>query len=413
MEPIRIVIVGAGFGGTYSLKNLHKFFHRDSCVRIALISEKNYFLFTPLLHEVATGGINPENIAEPARKILGCCLHEFYLGKATRLNLKDRVIETIHGVLSYDYLVLAPGAETNFYDIPGAREHSFTLKSLDDTVRIKNRCVLLVEQASHVADRNARRNMLRFVIVGGGPTGVELAAELQEFLKKTFSRYYAKEIIEDISIVLVQKATELLPQLPKFSRKKSLEVLERKGIEIFLETEVAQVKKDNIEFTDGRILFTETVVWVAGIRPASIPFTQPVAHETNGRFKVNQYLQLEGHPQVFAVGDAAGAKGKDGAMLPALAQVAVQEAAVVAENIKRHIEGHALKPFVYRSAGVLVSLGQWMAVGEILNFTLWGRLTWWIWRTVYLSKLISWQKKIKVAIDWTINAFSPRDVSQL
>lgn len=413
MKPIRVVIVGAGFGGTYALKKLHQFFHKDARVQIALVNEKNYFLFTPLLHEVATGGVNPENIVEPIRKILGCCLHNFYLGKATRLRLEDHIIETTAGVLSYDYLVLALGAETNFYNTPGAEEYSFTLKSLEDAVRLKNHCVALVERASHVTNRNARKNILRFVVVGGGPTGVELAAELQEFLKQTFSHYYAKEIIEDISIVLVQKAAELLPQFPKPLREKSLEVLRRKKIDVFLGTIVVQVGKESVRFVDGGFLPTKTVVWVAGVQPTKTAFTVPVAHETSGRLLVNQYLQLEGYPQVFAIGDVARVKTEDGAILPALAQVAVQEAGVVAENIKRHIDGQMLKPFVYKNSGTLVSLGQWMAVGEISRFVLWGHLTWWIWRTVYLSKLISWRKKVKVAIDWTLNSFSPRDISQL
>ena len=413
MELIRIVIVGAGFGGTYTLRKLHQFFHNDARVRITLVSEKNYFLFTPLLHEVATGGVNPENIVEPIRKILGCCLHEFFLGKAIRLDLEGGTMETTAGVLQYDYLVLAPGAETNFYDTPGAREYSFTLKSLEDAVRLKNHCIAQVERASHLSDRNTRRRTLRFIVVGGGPTGVELAAELHEFLKQTFSGYYAKEIIEDISVILVQKAAELLPKFAKSLQKKSLEVLRKKGIEVLLKTHVTQVRNDAVEFADGKILFTETVVWVAGIQPASIPFAMPAARESDGRLTVNQYLQLDGHSHVFALGDAAGAKTEHGALLPALAQVAAQEANTVAENIRRHIADQTLKPFSYRNAGTLVSLGQWMAVGEISTFTLWGHLAWWIWRAVYLSKLISRRKKIKVAVDWTLNLFSPRDISQL
>ncbi|MBI2038041.1 MAG: NAD(P)/FAD-dependent oxidoreductase [Candidatus Magasanikbacteria bacterium] len=413
MKPIRIIIVGAGFGGIYTLKRMHQLFHKDNRVQITLVSEKNYFLFTPLLHEVATGGLNPQNIVEPIRKILGCCLHTFYLGKAMCFHLQDHFVETTDGIVPYDYLVLAPGAGTNFFGIPGARENSFTLKSLEDAIRLKNHCITLMERASHVASQDVRQNMLRFVIVGGGPTGVELAAELQEFLKQSFSGYYTPEIIADISIVLVQKATELIPQFPKLLREKSLEVLRKKGIKVLLGNVVTQVKKEAVELADGSTVPTETIVWVAGVQPANIPFVEPVARETDGRFRVNRNLQLENYSQVFVVGDAAGVKGEDGVTLPALAQVAVQEAKMAAENIKRQIDGQTLKPFIYRHAGSLVSLGQWMAVGKILNLALWGRFTWWIWRTVYLLKLVSWQKKVKVAVDWTINAFSPRDISRL
>lgn len=413
MHPTRIVIVGAGFGGIYALKRFHELFHANKNIQVTLVNEKNYFLFTPLLHEIATGGINPQNAIEPIRKVLGCCLHTLCLGKATKIDLSKSMLETTAGNLPYDYLVLAPGAETNFYDIPGARDYSFSLKSLDDAIKIKNHCIALIEQASHISDSGRRKNVLRFVVVGGGPTGVELVAELQEFLKCTFSRYYSRDVIDDISIILVQKASELLSQFSKPLRVKSLEILKKKGINVRLETSVIRVSKDEIELENGETLGTKTVLWVAGIQPTTIPFTEIAEQDKNGRLKVNQYLQLEKHPEVYAIGDIALVKSENNAPLPALAQVAVQEARVAVDNIKRQINKQILKPFVYRSSGTLVSIGQWMAVGEISRFVLWGHLTWWLWRTTYLSKLISWQKKVKVAIDWTINAFSARDISRL
>lgn len=413
VKPIKIVIVGAGFGGIYALKNLHRFFHNNTNVQISLISENNYFLFTPLLHEVATGGINPENIIEPIRKILGCCLYEFYLGKVIKINIRNHILETNTGIINYDYLILAPGAETNFFDISGAKEHSFTLKSLDDAIHLKNHLISIIEKASHIRDRNIRKNILQIVVIGGGPTGVELVTELEEFFKQTFSHYYSKEVIEDISIILVQKGAELLPHFSKKLRVKSLEVLQKKGIKILFNSSVVQIKEKSIELSTGMVFLTETVVWVAGIKPNEIDFTEPVKKNANGQINVNEYLQLDDHLNIFAIGDIARVKNKDGAIIPALAQVAVQEAKIVAENIKRSIDNQNLKPFQYKNAGTLISLGQWMAAGEISNFVLWGHFTWWIWRTIYLSKLISWPKKMKVAVDWTINIFSPRDISQL
>ncbi len=412
MDPTRIIIVGAGFGGIYTLKRLHELFHGNTNIQITLVNEKNYFLFTPLLHEIATGGINPENVIEPIRKILGCCLHTLCFGKAHGVDLeKNRLATTIES-LSYDYLVLAPGAETNFYDTPGAKDHSFSLKTLDDAIRFKNHCISLIEQASQIKDRSIRKNTLHFVVVGGGPTGVELVAEMQEFLKGTFSKYYPKDVIDDISITLIQKASELLPQFSKSLRTKSFEVLKRKGINVRLETKVSRVTQNNIEINGGSILNTSTVAWVAGVQPVKLAFTPSVEQNENGKLEVNQYLQLGKYPNVYAIGDIALVKSDRGNYLPSLAQVAVQEAYSVAENIKRQINKQILKPFVYKNAGSLVSLGQWMAVGEISRFVLSGHLTWWIWRTTYLSKLISWQKKVKVAIDWTINTFSPRDISR-
>ncbi|MCC7160178.1 FAD-dependent oxidoreductase [Candidatus Nomurabacteria bacterium] len=233
-KKTKILIVGNGFGGIYTLKNLTKLFPNKKGVEFSMIGERNYFLFTPLLHEVATGGISPLNILEPIRKILKGYLDNFYLGKAENINLKDKIVN-INGVLvPFDYLVLSPGAETNFYNIPDAEKYSFTLKSINDAIRIKNHCINQIERASNIKDSDTRKRILKFVVVGGGPTGVELAAELQEFIKDTFSIYYSKEIINDASVVLVQKGTELLPQFSKKIREKSLEVLKRKCINVML-----------------------------------------------------------------------------------------------------------------------------------------------------------------------------------
>lgn len=413
-KKIKIIIVGNGFGGTYTLKNLHKFFHKDPRVEIALIGEKNYFLFTPLLHEVATGDINPENIIEPIRKVFGCCISDFYLGQAREINLANKTIKVGEQILSYDYLVLAPGAETNFYNIPGAEQHTLTLKTLEDAIKIKNHIIDQMERASHIVDREQRKNILNFIIVGGGPTGVELAGELHEFIRESFSKYYKKEIIEDTSITLIQKSSELLPSFGEKMRTKSLEVLKKKKVKVLLNTAVKEVNNSYIILNNNEKIETENVFWVAGIKPRQIKFVGNVLTTSNGRIIVNKYLQLQDHKEIFALGDNAAfqTENKEN-VLPALAQVAEKEAKILAENIYNIIKNKELKPFVYKSSGSLISLGRWMAIGEILGITFSGGLAWWIWRTVYLSKLISFRKKIKVATDWTLNIFSPRDISEL
>ncbi|MCE9549172.1 NAD(P)/FAD-dependent oxidoreductase [Candidatus Nomurabacteria bacterium] len=411
--PVKIVIVGNGFGGIYALKKMHKLFCGNSNVKISLIGEKNYFLFTPLLHEVATGSINPENIIEPIRKILGCCLEKFYLGKAENINTTERTVTVGNEKLHYDYLILAPGAETNFYNISGAEEYSLPLKTLEDAIKIKNRCILQIENGSHIQDRLERQKKLAFVVVGGGATGVELAAELAEFVKETFARFYSKEVIDDISITLIQKDPELLPQFHKKIREKSLKVLHKKGIIVLLNEEVQKVSTKQIFLSNGKSIDTETVVWVAGIKPANMVFDREIEKASNGKLVINEYLQLENHKEIYALGDATLIRTKgENINLPALAQVTTKQANTVVQNIKRSMEEKSLKPFVYHSSGSLISLGNWMALGEVSNFVFGGRITWWVWRTVYLFKLISWEKKLQVAIDWTINIFLPRDISQ-
>jgi NADH:ubiquinone reductase (H+-translocating) len=410
-NPVKILIIGNGFGGTYALKHLDKIYKRSRNVEITLVGEKNYFLFTPLLHEVATGGINPENIVESIHKVLGRCLSNFYLGKAEFVDLEKKTVSVGEFRLPYDYLVLAPGAETNYYGIPGAEKYSMPLKTLECAIKIKNHVIKELERASHTKDENERKRKLTFVVAGGGPTGVELAAELVEFLKETFAHYYRDEVIKNISIVLIQKAPELMPQFGKKIRERSLKVLRKKGVDVRLNTGVTEVTHSHIVLDTGEILPTETVLWVAGIKPKEIKFSSEIEKTKDGRLVVNEYLELINQKGVFALGDVAAAK-VNGTYLPALAQVATKEAQTVARNIDLSTKGKSLKPFTYRHTGNLVSLGQWMAVGEISKFTFSGHITWWLWRTVYLSKLISFRKKIKVALDWTVNLFYPRDISQ-
>lgn len=413
-DKIKILIIGNGFGGTYALKNLHKLFHGNKNIELSLIGENNYFLFTPLLHEVATGGINPENIIEPIRKILGCCLNNFYLGKASEINLSKKIVKVNKKSISYDYLILAPGAETNFFNTPGAEKYSLTLKSIEDAIKIKNHCINQMEKASHITDSEIRKKMLRFVVVGGGPTGVEFATELHELIKDTFYKYYSKEIVNDTSVVLIQRGQEVLPQFSIKIREKGLEVLQKKEINVMLKTGVTEVSDSYVVLDNNTQIYTDTVVWVAGIKPSNLNFTENISKLPDGKLIVNDFLQLENYKEVYAIGDIAGFGSKEnGTLLPALAQVAIKETVSVANNIKLSIKNKKLQPFVYKHSGSMVSLGQWMAVGEISNFAFWGHITWWMWRTVYLSKIISFRKKIKVAMDWTINSFSPRDISKI
>ncbi len=412
LKEIKIVIIGNGFGGIYALRNLHNHFHKHKHVRLSLVGQKNYFLFTPLLHEVATGGISPENIIEPIRKVFGCCLDRFYLGKA---NLIDTTTKTVHvgkENLSYDYLILAPGAETNFFGIPGADKYSFTLKTLDDAIKIKNHLVAQIERASHILDADERRKILSFVVVGGGPSGVELVAEMHELILSTFSKYYSRALIKDVSVTLVQRDAELLPQFGSKIRRKSIKILEKKGIRVMISTHATEVGEDYvITNTDEKIL-TETIVWVAGIKPSPLNFDIPVLRAKDDRIVVNEFLQLTEHKEIFALGDVALIQDGEH-FVPALAQAAEKEAKSVAKNLYRLVKNKELKPFEYKSSGSLVSFGQHMAAGEIAHITFMGYLTWWLWRTVYLTKMISPKKKVRVAVDWALNIFSPRDISQI
>ncbi len=415
-KPIKIIIVGNGFGGVYSLKSLHKLFHKkigEHEIELTLIGEKNYFLFTPMLHEVATGGISPENIIEPIRKVFGCKLDKFFLGTVDRVDLESHTVEVDSVVLSYDYLILSPGSKTNFYHIPGAEEHTLTLKSLEDAIRLKNQVIRQMERASHTENLLERKKNLSFVIVGGGPTGVEIAAELQELIQESFAKYYPREMIDETSVTLIQNGPELIPQFSEKMRRKSLEFLHQKNIKVMLNTSVKEVTSSGVILNNDMRISSTNIIWVAGVTPINLNFEKEIPKSENGKIIVNEYLAIENHPEVFVIGDNSTFKDTGiNKILPALAQVAEGEAKYVAKSIQNDLQGKKQKAFVYRHKGNLMSVGQWMAVGQIWRFIFWGPLAWLLWRIIYLCKLISFRKKVRVAFDWTVNVFTPRDISE-
>jgi NADH dehydrogenase FAD-containing subunit len=213
--------------------------------------------------------------------------------------------------------------------------------------------------------------------------------------------------------MLIQRDAELTPQFAEKMRKKTLEILQNEGINVMLKTIVKEVAPTYVLLEDDTSILTETVIWTAGIKPRMLEFDTEIQKSPSGQIAVNQYLQLPEHSEIFAIGDVAMFKPANSKVpLPSLAQVAEKQAKHAAKNIQLLVKKEKLRPFSYHHLGVLMSLGQWRAIGEILNITFWGRITWWIWRTIYLSKLISFKKKVKVAVGWTINLFSPRDISQ-
>jgi len=449
---MKIVILGGGFGGFYTLKYLHKLFHTyglkristriNADVKLILVNKKNYFLFTPLLHEFATGNVSLENLVEPIREIIKCCDYEFIHGEVKRIDLENKIVELNENKIDYDYLVIALGSKTNFYNIPGAEENSFTLKSLDDAIRLRNHFIHMFEKYANnlpgyqpdmspgykpdksgsypgsLSERNPGKISdnssaeLTFVIVGGGATGVELAGEMSDYFYKTFSKFYPKEIISKIKIILIEKGNELIPQFSPKLRKIAFEVLRKKNVEIILGKGVKEVGKDFIKLDDETIIKTKTVVWTAGVEPNLPEIIGNVEKDNKGRLIVNEYLQVKNYDNVFAVGDVCSFI-KNQKPLPQLAQVAVRQAKAVAKNIFNLIQNKPLEKFIYRHQGDLISLGRFFAIGEIKNFTFSGFFAWLLWRGVYLSKLISNKDKIKTFIDWLLDFFYPRDITEI
>jgi NADH dehydrogenase len=375
---------------------------------LVLVNKKNYFLFTPLLHEFTTGSVSLENLVEPIREIIRCCDYEFIHGEVKRIDLEKKIVELDESKLDYDYLVIALGAKTNFYNIPGAEENSFTLKSLDEAIRLRNHFIHMFETASKDKDEG----LLTFVIVGGGATGVELAAEMSDYFYKTFSKFYPKEFISRVKIILIEKGNELIPQFSPKLRKIALEVLRKRNIEVILEKGVKEVGKDFIKLDDETIIKTKTVIWTAGVEPNLPEIIGNIEKDNKERLIVNEYLQVKNYENVFSIGDVC-CYIQNQKPLPQLAQVAVRQAEFVAKNIFNLIKNKPLEKFVYKHQGDLISLGRFFAIGEIKNFTFSGFFTWILWRGVYLSKMISNKDKIKTFVDWLLGFFYPRDITEI
>jgi NADH dehydrogenase len=315
------------------------------------------------------------------------------------------MVRTGAGELPYDVWVMALGATTNYFGVPGAAEFSMPLKTLEDAGRIRNRALRCMEMAAHDEKENAER-LLNWAIVGGGPTGIEMATELVDYAQ-SYGATIPSFPLELLRVELYQADKELLPMFSPRVRKIATDVLARKGIRVHTNTNVVAVEEEAIRTTDKTVPVGFSV-WTAGIASAPLEITPASAVPRGGRYSVLPSLNLESHPEVFIVGDQVRIDG-----VPQTGQAAVAEARIAGRNIMALLKNKPLQSFVFKKKGDFVSLGQWQAVGDIYGVPFRGALAWWIWRTIYLFKLVGLPNQIRVAIDWTINLFFPRDLTEL
>jgi len=409
-----ILILGAGFGGMYTARQFRHLVKKGE-VDVTIVNETNYFLFTPLLHEVATGSLGPQSVSEPLREIFAGTDIKICQGTVISIDRKNRKVTILGDVnsddihhrvkheISYDFLVISTGATTNYYNIPGADIHTYPLKTLYDAVMIRRRIIDSFEEASMCEDPIVRAQLLSFVVVGGGPTGIEIVSELSELVKGMIKRYY-KDL--ECAVTLIHSGPELLQQFSPKLRKAAHDRLIKECVKIHVGASVISVSPRGIELSNNTTIFSSTVIWAAGVTPVIPPFEGDVPEMIGRRLAVDEYSRLPGDDRVFALGDVAGS-------LPMLAQVAVGQAHAIASNIKASIKGKKLKTFKYRSKGSMVSIGQWFAIGEIFHLKISGIFAWWLWRTIYLFKFISWKKRFRIVASWTMNIFYPRDITRL
>ncbi|MFO0691818.1 MAG: FAD-dependent oxidoreductase [Myxococcota bacterium] len=412
----RVLILGGGFGGVFTALELQRRLGVTDEVEVTLVARDNFFLFTPMLHEVAASDLDLTNVVSPIRKILRRV--HFFAGTVEEIDLDARRVRLCHGsdhhvhAVEYDVLVLALGSSTHFFGTPGLEQNAFTMKSLDDAMQLRNHLIACIEEADTECAASTRHPLLSFVVAGGGFSGVETTAGINDFLQQALS-LYPHLSPADLRVTLVHSGAELLPELGGSLGAYARSILTRDGIEVRTGTKVAHVDGTHVELSDGTKLEAATVVWTAGTAPNPLVERLPVVLE-RGRIRVAETLEVPGRANVFAVGDCAAIpNGAEGGFHPPTAQHASREARVAAENVLARLAGEEpRRRFRYRAIGQLAAIGRRSGVAQIFGFQFSGFFAWWLWRTIYLAKLPRAEKKLRVMIDWTLDLVFSKDVVQ-
>ena len=411
----RVVILGGGFGGLYAALRFEKALAHGADLDVTLINRDNFFLFTPMLHEVAASDLDLTNIVNPVRKLLRHVT--FFHGDVEAIDLPKRRVVVSHGHthhqhdLEYDHLVLSLGSVTNFYNLPGLAEHALTMKTLGDAIYLRNHLIANLEEADFECCPNVRAPLLNFVVAGGGFAGVETVAGLNDFLRDAV-RFYPNLRESMLRVVLVHSGGVILPELSEKLGTYAQRILTERKVEIRLKTRVAALSDREVELSDGTKITTNTVIWTAGTSPNPMLDSLPCKKE-RGRVLVNEYMEVPDWPGVWALGDCALVPDPTtGTAHPPTAQHALREGKVMADNILAAIEGRRKKAFAFSTLGQLAALGRRCGVANILGVNFSGFFAWWLWRTIYLSKLPRFEKKVRVALDWTLDLIFSKDLVQ-
>jgi len=414
----RIVVLGGGFAGIPTAHRLSRLLGRDPAFRIILISEHNYFLFTPMLAEAPTGAVEIRHILRPIRPFC----------QMTGVVFQQRVVEGIElaarrvharpsrggpaQLIPYDYLVLALGAVSKFMGVPGVADHALALKDVGDAIRIRNHVIEMFEQADIEEDRGRKAALLTFVTVGGGHAGIEIATALQDLMHRTLVKHYTNIRGSEMRHVLV--APDILGHRNPALANLVLDEIYRKGIEVRLGPSVIGASREGVFLSDGQRIPTHTLMWTAGVTAHPVVAGLPCEKDRNGRILVNEYFEVPGYPGVYALGDCAHqAEAASGQPYPMTAQAALRQAAAAARVIAAAARGRPRRPFSFRPVGEMVPLGNRYAVADIRGFLLHGFFAWWLWRTYYLLRMPGLATKLRLIFDWTIDLFFERDLSEI
>ncbi len=401
----RIVIVGAGFGGV----KLARLFAGED-VEVTLVDRHNFHLFQPLLYQVSTAVLSTDEIAYPIRTFFRANKNvKFFMAKAQGVDQDRKVLLTNHGEIPYDYLVLSAGATTNFFGMDRVEKNSFGMKTLQEAIHIRNHVLHMFERADkREDDETERRRMLTFVVVGGGPTGIEEAGAISELIGIQKKEFHQLDF-DEVSIKLIEATPNVLPMMAPNLRDYTVEVLRKKGVDVMLDTQVVDYDGNTLKLKDGSEIPTKTVIWAAGVK--AVPFIANCGSEVDraGRIVVNEKLQVEGSDTVFAIGDCAHFQHGTERPLPTVAPVATQQAKTAFDNIMKLIRGeNDLETFHYKDLGAMATIGRGKAVVNRtkINPQMTGFIAWCAWMFVHLIRLAGAHANVTVAIKWTWNLLS-------
>lgn len=391
-----IVIIGAGFAGLEAARGLAK-----SRVRITLIDKNNHHLFQPLLYQVAIAGLLPSQIAQPVRTIFRKQKNlTFQMGEVSAINFDEKYVKLNGSVIAYDYLVLAVGGRTNFFGFDTIEKSGFQLKDLDTAVKTRNHLLSMFEQASHEADTEKRKAMLTFVIVGGGPTGVETAGALAELITHVMKKDYPRLNLNDARVVLLEAGANLISSYPNELRQATVKLLKKKNVDIRLNSKLDSYNGVQVKLADGTQIETQTVIWTAGVKATEIVDELSVDKASGGRIRIEPTLQLPQHPETFVIGDAAFLLDEKGQPLPMISTVAIQQGVFTAKSIIDLMNGKTLGHFHYKDPGLLATIGRNAAVARIFGISFSGFIAWVIWVFLHIYRIIGFRNRIIVLFNW-------------
>jgi NADH dehydrogenase len=396
----RVVIIGCGFGGLELAKKL-----ANAPVQVVLIDKNNYHTFQPLLYQVSTAGLEADSIAYPIRKIFkGQKNFHFRLGMVEEIVAAENTIKTSIGELKYDYLVIATGSTTNYFGNKDFERYAMPMKSVTEALNLRSLILQNFEKALLTTDIKEQEALMTYVVVGGGPTGVELAGALCELKKHVLPNDYPELDFRKMRVLLVENGGELLQAMNDTNRKRAVTYLEELGCEVWLNTGVAKYDGTTVETRTGKQLHTNALIWAAGIKPVLINGLKPECINPRGRIIIDDYCRVSGYENIFAIGDVAimvQADYPNGH--PQIAPVAIQQAQLLASNIKKTLKQWTLDKFSYFDKGTMATVGRNRAVVEVGKLTFGRFMGWLAWMGLHLMLLVGFRNKIVVFINWLWN----------